>query len=59
MNSELNDLVDEKMIDAMFPGYQAEFDADEAELVGAFEEDALTEAEALDSAHDRDLEVDA
>jgi hypothetical protein len=45
----------EKLTDALIPGYQAEFDPDEAEKVGAFQEDALSEQEALDS--DVDLVV--
>ena len=36
----------------MTPGYQVEFDPIEAERVGAFEEDALSEADALESALD-------
>ena len=43
------DAIREKLIDAMTPGYQAEFDPLEAERAGAFEEDALSEADALDS----------
>ena len=46
----------EKLLDAMTPGYQAEFDPDEAEQVGAFIEDALSEQDAAES--DIDL-VDA
>jgi hypothetical protein len=42
----------EKLADALIPGFQAEFDPDEAELVGAFQEDALSEQDALDSAVD-------
>ena len=45
----------EKLTDALIPGYQAEFDPDEAEKVGAFHEDALSEQDALDS--DVDLVV--
>lgn len=40
------DVLKEKMADAVLPGYQAEFDADEAERAGAFREDALDEAAA-------------
>jgi hypothetical protein len=40
----------------MTPGYQAEFDPDEAEQAGAFVEDALSEQDAVES--DIDL-VDA
>jgi len=46
------DLVTVKLVDSHTPGYQAEFDPDEAELAGAFKEDALSEADALDSIHD-------
>lgn len=42
----------EKMVDAMTPGYQAEFDPDEAERAGAFVEDALSEEDAAESAAD-------
>lgn len=46
---EVAAVVDEKMDDAMTPGFQAEFDPDEAELAGAFHEDALTAGEAAES----------
>jgi hypothetical protein len=46
----------EKLLDALTPGYQAEFDPDEAEQAGAFVEDALSEQDATES--DIDL-VDA
>ncbi|MFT2112503.1 conjugal transfer protein TraD [Marinomonas sp. 2405UD68-3] len=46
----------EKLDDAMTSGYQAEFDPEEAETVGAFVEDALSEEDAAES--DADL-VDA
>ena len=42
----------EKLIDAMTPGYQAEFDPEEAERAGAFAESALSEADALASTDD-------
>ena len=50
------DALREKLLDAMTPGYQAEFDPDEAEQAGAFIEDALSEQDAAES--DIDL-VDA
>jgi len=50
------DALREKLLDAMIPGYQAEFDPDEAEQAGAFVEDALSEQDAVES--DIDL-VDA
>ena len=43
----------EKLADAATPGYQAEFDPEEAERAGAFVEDALGEADAAES--DADL----
>ena len=42
----------DKLADAMIPGFEAEFDPEEAERVGAFNEDALSEADALDSVID-------
>ena len=39
----------EKLADAQIPGYQAEFDPDEAERAGAFVEDALSEQDAIES----------
>ncbi len=39
----------EKLADAQTPGYQAEFDPEEAERAGAFVEDALSEEDAADS----------
>ncbi len=42
----------EKLADALTPGYQAEFDPDEAERAGAFVEDALNEQDAMESSVD-------
>ncbi|HAU9810065.1 TPA: protein TraD [Legionella pneumophila] len=42
----------EKLLDALTPGLQVEFDPDEAMKAGAFIEDALTEADAKDSCFD-------
>ena len=42
----------EKLLDAQTPGFEVEFDPDEAEQAGAFQEDALSEADALDSTID-------
>jgi hypothetical protein len=44
--------LNEKLSDTMTPGFEAEFDPEEAERVGAFDEDALSEADALDSCID-------
>ena len=45
--------VREKLADAEVPGYQAEFDPDEAERAGAFVEDAMSEEDALESTIDQ------
>lgn len=42
----------EKMVDILTPGYQAEFDPLEADNVGAFVEDAMSELDALESTDD-------
>ena len=42
----------EKLTDALTPGYQAEFDPEEAAVVGAFREVALSEADAAGSSDD-------
>ena len=46
------DVLAEKLTDAMIPGAIVEFDPDEAERMGAFQEDALDEADALESSID-------
>lgn len=47
------DALREKLSDAeTTPGFVVEFDPDEAEQAGAFVEDALSEAEALESSSD-------
>ena len=43
------DALREKLLDAQTPGYQAEFDPEEAERAGAFVEDALSEDDAVAS----------
>ena len=47
-----DEILKDKLTDAMTPGFAPEFDPDEAERAGAFEEDALSEADALDSCID-------
>lgn len=42
----------EKLADADTPGYQVELDPEEAELAGAFVEDALSERDAVESSVD-------
>ena len=47
------DALNEKLSDAeMSPGFEVEFDPEEADKAGAFEEDALSEADALASSVD-------
>jgi hypothetical protein len=46
------DTVSEKLNDALTPSFQAEFDPDEAETAGAFFEGALSQDDAMSSAHD-------
>lgn len=41
-----------KLIDAQTPGFRPEFDPEEAALVGAFREDALSEIDASESVID-------
>ncbi len=42
----------EKLADALTSGFQAELDPEEAERAGAFQESALSEQDAADSADD-------
>lgn len=46
------EVVHSKLTDAMTPGFIAELDPAEAEAAGAFEEHALSEADALESTAD-------
>jgi hypothetical protein len=46
------DALREKLTDIATPGYQVEFDPDEADQAGAFQEDALSEGDALGSTDD-------
>mgnify|MGYP000904119332 CR=1 FL=1 len=51
-------VIAQKLVDAQTPGFQAEFAPDEAELLGAFKEDALNETDALDSSIDQPESTD-
>ncbi|MDF7677046.1 conjugal transfer protein TraD [Neisseriaceae bacterium ESL0693] len=51
-NQIIEEVVKEKLIDAQTPGFEAEFDPDEAEFAGAFVEDALSEEDALEGSVD-------
>jgi hypothetical protein len=44
------DIIEAKFLDALTPGFEAEFTLDEAEEAGAFREDALSEEDAKESA---------
>ena len=57
-NPDITEIIQEKLLDAEIPGFQAEFDPLEAERLGAFTEDALSEQDALDSTIDQTAEVD-
>jgi len=57
-NPDITEIIQEKLLDAEIPGFQAEFDPLEAERLGAFTEDALNEQDALDSTIDQTAEVD-
>ena len=45
-------VIEQKLVDAEIPGFEAEFDPLEAEKLGAFTEDALNEQDAKDSCGD-------
>ena len=49
----MDQVIKEKLLDAETPGFEAEFSPDEADSLGAFEETALTEKDALDSVIDQ------
>ncbi|MBX9918177.1 MAG: conjugal transfer protein TraD [Nitrosomonas sp.] len=57
-NPDIKEIIQEKLLDAEIPGFQAEFDPLEAERLGAFTEDALSEQDALDSTIDHAAEVE-
>lgn len=42
----------DKLTDLLIPGYSVEFDPDEAEQAGAFQEDAVSEEDAAESCLD-------
>jgi hypothetical protein len=49
-------MTDEKLRDLEVPGAEVELEPEEAEALGAFWEDALTEEEALESSVDREAD---
>ena len=52
-NPDITEIIQEKILDAEIPGFQAEFDPLEAERLGAFTEDALRDRKStrLNSSH--------
>lgn len=50
--NEKKELIESKLEDAETPSFQVIVDPQEADELGAFEENALTESEALDSTID-------
>ena len=57
-NPDIQEVITDKLLDAEIPGFQAEFDPLEAESLGAFTEDALSEQDALESSIDHTAEVE-
>ncbi|MER2511756.1 MAG: conjugal transfer protein TraD [Nitrosomonas ureae] len=57
-NPDIQEVITDKLLDAEIPGFQAEFDPLEAQMLGAFTEDALSEQDALDSTIDHTAEVE-
>jgi hypothetical protein len=53
LNDQANsaEVLQEKLADAEIPGAQIEFDPDEAEKVGAFVEDALSEQDLVEASN--------
>jgi hypothetical protein len=57
-NSDIQEVIQERLLDAEIPGFQAEFDPLEAQMLGAFKEDALSEQDALESTIDHVAEAE-
>jgi hypothetical protein len=51
--SDQNEALNEKLTDVMVPGFEVEFDLDEADQAGSFTEDALSVEDAADSSGDQ------
>ncbi len=49
----MDEVIDAKLSDMETPGFEAEFSQDEADSLGAFEETALTDQDAMDSVIDQ------
>lgn len=50
--AELMDVISEKLEDLMVPGFITEVTPIEADIMGAFSEDALSEIDAQEAAYD-------
>lgn len=50
--TELMDMIAEKLMDLEIPGFIAELTPIEADIMGAFVEDALSEADAREAVYD-------
>ena len=50
--NSINEVVSEKLEDLMTPGFIAEVTPSEADIMGAFAEDAIDLASALEAAYD-------
>lgn len=46
------DIINEKLLDAEIPGFYALFTDEEAAIVGAFDDDAISEETALNGSYD-------
>ena len=46
------EILQKKLLDAQIPGFKAQFEPQEAEMLGAFAEDALNAKDALESVID-------
>ena len=49
---KIHDVVSEKLQDLMIPGFIAEVSPLEAEIMGVFVEDALSDSDALEAVYD-------
>ena len=54
MDTNNNNVLQDKMLDATFDGVEVECSAEEAELMGAFAEDALSLEDAQDAMYSGD-----
>ena len=57
--AKLQQVVQEKMADAMTPGFWVKLDPDESDLMGAFVEDAISEQDAINSVIDLPARLNA